>query len=213
MGERARLFVALELPASVRETLVVWRTGALGDARGLRLIGPEDLHVTLCFLGWQDADEIDSILAACAGSAAQPAAGLRVDRAIWLPPRRPRVLAVELADASGTLSAVQADLSRALEAGGWYVPERRPFLAHVTVARVARDGRLRTRELVSPPAVAFEGSRVTLFRSRLSAAGARYEPLGTVLLGARSGSGSSAGAGAGAGAGQKSSARAGNGRA
>jgi ketosteroid isomerase-like protein len=31
--------------------------------------------------------------------------------------------------------------------------------------------------------MSFEGARVTLFRSRLSSAGARYEPLGTVSLG------------------------------
>jgi ketosteroid isomerase-like protein len=37
--------------------------------------------------------------------------------------------------------------------------------------------------LPRPPAVDFTGSRVTLFRSHLAAAGARYEPLGTVPLG------------------------------
>jgi len=184
VGERVRLFVALELPAEVRQTIVVWRSEALREARGLRLIRSEDLHVTLCFLGWREAGEVGSILEACTVAAAARAAELGVERAMWLPPRRPRVLAVELCDAEGALTAVQSDLSRVLEAGRWYVPEKRPFLAHVTVARVARGARIRRGDDVpQPPALRFQGSRVTLYRSRLSREGARYEPLGTVALG------------------------------
>jgi 2'-5' RNA ligase len=97
------------------------------------------------------------------------------------------VLAVRLDDASGALAQAQAALSEALAAGGWYAPEKRPFLAHVTVARgagarVSEVARRGGRGLRPPPSLAFEGSRITLFRSRLSAAGARYEPLGEVLL-------------------------------
>jgi ketosteroid isomerase-like protein len=78
---------------------------------------------------------------------------------------------------------VQSELSRTLSEGGWYTPEARPFLAHVTVARVARGARAPAIELPSAPAVSFEAARVTLYRSRLSAGGARYEALGTVVLG------------------------------
>jgi ketosteroid isomerase-like protein len=79
---------------------------------------------------------------------------------------------------------VQSALSDALHAGGWYIPETRPFLAHVTVARVARDARRAPAVELSPvPPLAFAGERVTLFRSRLGAGGARYEPLGSVVLG------------------------------
>jgi RNA 2',3'-cyclic 3'-phosphodiesterase len=182
--ERARLFLALELPPAVREALVRWRSSeAVAGADRLRLIRAEDLHVTLCFLGLQPVSAVGSVLAASAVAAGCPAAGLRVLEGIWLPPRRARVLAVKLEDASGALAAVQRRLARALAEGGWYAPEKRPFLAHVTVARVARDGRVRgDRGLGAPPELRFLGSRVTLFRSRLSAAGARYEPLGTVAL-------------------------------
>jgi 2'-5' RNA ligase len=151
---------------------------------GVRLLRGEDLHVTLCFLGWQPLSEAAAILRACGVAAACPEAALTVGSAVWLPSRRPRVLAVVLEDDSGRLASVQGVVSAALVEGGWYMPEKRPFLAHVTVARVGRDspGR-RGVALDSPPSMAFAGSRVTLFRSRLSAAGARYEPLGTVTLG------------------------------
>jgi 2'-5' RNA ligase len=200
--ERARLFVALELPLEVREALVGWRDAAVRGLPGMRVLRGEDLHVTLCFLGWQPLSEAVAILRACGVAAACPAAPLAVGSAVWLPPRRPRVLAVALEDRSSALAAVQGVVSAALVEGGWYTPEKRPFLAHVTVARVGRAGggprRVGPRgggprgggaasadgmALGDPPSPAFAGSRVTLFRSRLSPAGARYEPLGTVALG------------------------------
>jgi 2'-5' RNA ligase len=150
----------------------------------LWLIDVEDLHVTLCFLGWRLEREIDPILDACATVAGCVPASLTVDGALWLPARRPRVLAVRLSDADERLAEVQSSLSRVLHAGGWYTPETRPFLAHVTVARVARDARRAPAvELKAPPSMSFEGTRVTLYRSRLSAQGARYEPLGSAELG------------------------------
>jgi RNA 2',3'-cyclic 3'-phosphodiesterase len=178
--ERVRLFVALELPAFVQDALAAWRPAV----RGLRLVDPAALHVTLCFLGWRFEREIASILEACAGVIGSPAASLGVEGAAWLPTRRPRVLAVRLLDEDGALRAAQAELSRALSAGGWYTPEQRPFLVHVTVARVARDVRRAPAvDLAAPPPLPFAGDRVTLYRSRLSSAGARYEALGTAVLG------------------------------
>jgi ketosteroid isomerase-like protein len=93
------------------------------------------------------------------------------------------VLAVRLEDRSGALSRVQAALSAALVSGGWYVPESRPFLGHVTVARMAKDARIKPSRLEPPPAVDVRCSRVTLYRSRLGSGGARYEPLSAVELG------------------------------
>ncbi len=181
-AERVRLFAALELPAPVREALVQWRSAALGGNGGFRLIAADHLHVTLCFLGWRPVDDVTQILEACAIVAGRRAAELSVRGAVWLPRRRPRVLAATLEDRGGGLTAMQATLSEALAAGGWYVPEKRPFLAHVTVARVGASGRVRDFDLPVPPPLRFEGSRVTLYRSRLGASGARYEPLGTVEL-------------------------------
>jgi RNA 2',3'-cyclic 3'-phosphodiesterase len=180
--ERVRLFVALELPDEVVSALVGWREDIVHADRALRAVPPRSLHVTLCFLGSQPAAAVPEILSACSVVAGLPAVALSVQRSIWLPPRRPRVLAVELGDAAGRLGDVQAALSDALHAGGWYPPEARPFLAHVTMARVRNRARVRPRELPPLTSEAFAGSRVTLFRSRLGPAEARYEPLGSVQL-------------------------------
>jgi 2'-5' RNA ligase len=142
----------------------------------------DHLHVTLCFLGWLTAADVDAVLEACGAVADASACDLRLGEATWLPRRRPRVVAVVLEDPDKELAPVQRALSEALQAGGWYEPEVRPFLAHVTVARAGSRQRVRARDLEAPPPVAVRASRVTLFRSRLSPTGARYEQLGSVEL-------------------------------
>jgi RNA 2',3'-cyclic 3'-phosphodiesterase len=182
--ERVRLFVALELPADVRATLHGWARQQAAGVERLRLVEPESLHVTLCFLGSRLVAETGDIATAChAAVSALPAPELVVDKALWLPPRRPRVLTVALTDDDeARLAAVQSALARALAAGGFYEPETRPFLAHVTVARVGRDALVRPRELPAPAPVGFTGGRVTLFASRLGKGPARYEALASVSL-------------------------------
>ena len=181
-GERARLFVALELPGEVRDLLALWRDEVVAGVPGLRPVAVESLHVTLCFLGSVEVGEIDAVAGACSVVVGMPSAELRVGSGIWLPPRRPGVLAVELLDVGGRLGAMQSALSAALAAGGWYTPAQRPFLAHVTVARVGRGVRLRRGSELPDLSDdrSFSSTRVTLFRSRLSGAGARYEGLASV---------------------------------
>ena len=181
-GERARLFVALEVPREVRDQLAAWRDGVVAEVSGLRAVAAESMHATLCFLGSLEVGEVDAVGAACGVVDGMPSAELRVGSGIWLPPRRPGVLAVELLDVGGRLGAMQSALSAALASGGWYKPEQRPFLAHATVARVRRGVRVRRGLSLPrlPEDLAFVGSTVTLFRSRLSGAGARYEGLASV---------------------------------
>jgi RNA 2',3'-cyclic 3'-phosphodiesterase len=185
---RLRLFVALALPDRIREALVRWRRRL--DARRdqtLRPVSPEALHVTLCFLGWQPESAVDGIAAACQVVAAEPPLLLALGDVVWLPPRQPRVLAVELSDAEGALARLQGALSAALATGGWYQAEKRPYLAHVTVARVGGRGFVGrggsgASQPPGPSRLEFRGSEVVLYRSRLSRSGAQYEALARVPL-------------------------------
>ena len=173
---KIRLFVAAELPRPAVEALVDWRPRH--DA--LRLIAPEALHVTLAFLGWREEEDVTAITAVVEG-AARPVTQLSLGEAVWLPRRRPRVLAVELGDADDALAAVQGEVSRGLQDGIGWTPERRPFLAHVTVARVRARGRL--PDAGTPPGLGpFAAQALTLFQSHLSPGGARYEPLARASL-------------------------------
>jgi 2'-5' RNA ligase len=181
-AERARLFVALDLPPQAHSELLRWRSN-LTVAESLRLVAPDALHATLCFLGWRHSDEIEEIGDACdAVVRAANAPSLFLGDALWLPPRRPRVLAVGLLDHRGALKHLQASLADALSAGGWYTPEKRPYLAHVTVARVPSQTKVSARELASPRRLEFSAPAVTLYRSRLGSGGAQYEPLAEMPL-------------------------------
>jgi 2'-5' RNA ligase len=181
-GERVRLFVALELPLEVRDTLVRWRARLPSGVQSMRPIAPEDLHATLCFLGSQPADEVAQIADSLGVLGAAGAPGLALGEAIWLPPRRPRVLAVSLRDEGGALAAIQSALAQTLAAGGWYEPETRSYLAHVSVARAGRGAPVRRASIATPPETGFHARRVTLYRSRLRRSGASYEALASVEL-------------------------------
>jgi 2'-5' RNA ligase len=95
------------------------------------------------------------------------------------------VLALEIQDELGELGRVQADLSAALAAAGLFEPESRPFLPHVTVARVRSGARVRARELEAPSCGEFDAESLTLYRSHLGRGPARYEALQRIELSRR----------------------------
>jgi|SRR5215208_146391 len=176
-----RLFVALDLPAPARAALAAFRARA--DPALWRPVPDEALHVTLVFLGHRPAGDVER-LAACVRACAGPAADLALGSGLLLPPRRARVLCAEVRDGSGALAALQGRLVRALAAADLHEPERRPYRPHATVARLragARAPRMTPRD--GPERVGFEGESVTLYRSRLSPSGARYEPVERVAIG------------------------------
>lgn len=166
-----RLFVALDLPAGARSALAAFRSEA--DPRLWRPVPDEALHVTLAFLGPRPAEDVPRVGDVLRRAAAD-APRLALGRALLLPPRRPRVLAAGVEDLDGTLAALQAAVSRGLEAAGLYEPEARPFLAHATVARARSGVEVPRRPPAAPEPVAFEGVAVTLYESRPHGGGARY---------------------------------------
>ncbi len=179
-GPRARLFLALDIPDEPRARLAQWRDVALEGRTDIRPVAPEALHVTLVFLGWQDESAADRIAeAAFAAMPDAPAPRLAPTAVRSLPPKRPRLFALDLDDEDGRATALQEAASAALEAGGWYQPEKRPFWPHLTLARVKR-GEHRVASMPGdppPPADPFDSAAVTLYRSILRPQGALYEPL------------------------------------
>jgi len=182
-GPRARLFLALDLPEPARASLVSWRDTLVAGRSDLRPVRAEALHLTLVFLGWQDESAAPKIAeAAFAALPGGPPPRLTPTGVRSLPPRNPRLFALELDDDGGRASELQAAASAALEAGGWYRPEKRPFWPHLTLARVKR-GERRVAPLpdTPPPGEPFEAPVMTLYRSTLRPQGALYEPLARTL--------------------------------
>jgi 2'-5' RNA ligase len=200
----ARLFVAIDPPQDVCEQLAAWARVAvrgLGLRSGgassspVRVLDPELLHVTLCFLGDRPVEEIDAIgnaLAECAALVGE----LRIGAPVWLPPRHPRALAVEVRDGDGHMSGeVSAESLGALHDGLLDAlaracsfraeRERRRFRAHITLARMREHrGRRHVAERALPPTpqLVFTPEALVLYRSWLSPTGASYEALATHML-------------------------------
>jgi 2'-5' RNA ligase len=172
------MFVALDLPEAPRAEIAAWRDTLVAGRRELRPVAAEALHVTLAFLAWQDESDASAIAQTAfeaAGGVARPrlaAIGTRP-----LPPRRPRLFALDLEDEEGRAVALQAAVSDALASARFYRPEKRAFWPHVTLARVKRGARAAPLEGPPPPAEPFTAGRVTLYRSTLRPQGAVYDVL------------------------------------
>lgn len=119
----ARLFVAIDPPPEVCEELTEWARAAVrglklrGDASPVRVLDPESLHLTLCFLGERPVGEIEAIgeaLASCAVAVGE----LRTGAPLWLPPRRPRALAVEVHEGSSVPGGAEEPADGADENAG-----------------------------------------------------------------------------------------------
>jgi 2'-5' RNA ligase len=169
-----RLFVALQLPAAVRERLM----GLMGGVSGARWQSDQQLHLTLRFIGEVDetrAEDIDSALRAVQFAPFQVAlAGV----GLFGDTRKPRALWAGVGP-----EAPLAHLAQKIETAMVRIglpAEPRKFLPHVTLARfggkAARIERfLAAHDRLWSPAWTVE--RFTLFRSHLAHSGAIYEPL------------------------------------
>jgi 2'-5' RNA ligase len=179
----ARLFAALDLPAGVRDQLGAYGRAAAADDFALRPVRDDALHVTLAFLGHRALDDIEPAREAIRAAAGPVnAVPLALGAALWLSPRRPHVLTIELEDPTGALARLQAGVTEALVDAVGYAPERRRFRPHVTVARVRHGATPRRSGLPDAPSAAFAGEAVTLYRSHLGGGPARDAALERVDL-------------------------------
>jgi 2'-5' RNA ligase len=170
--ERQRLFVAVPLPLDL-QPLVRRAQEGLPSIPGLRLLRPEQWHVTLAFIGEVDAEKaavarsvLETLPTGIGGEAV-------IDGYLMLPsPSRARVVTLGLEDERGVFRDLFETVMGGLEVEGVMKREKRPFRPHLTIAR------LRTPSAVRPR---FEGERarfavqsVCLYESELRREGAVY---------------------------------------
>jgi RNA 2',3'-cyclic 3'-phosphodiesterase len=176
-----RLFAAVDVPDRAKEAVVdaiePWRDRL---PRG-RWVPSENWHVTVKFLGRTWPRLVDWVHARCRDAAAtvRPFRLAFEGLGVFPGPGRARVLWAGLDDLDGGLRALAA----AAEAGlsKEFPTEKRPFSAHLTVARFNPPVPLREHaEELSRATIDTQPFRVgelVLYRSHLSPRGARYEPL------------------------------------
>jgi 2'-5' RNA ligase len=177
-----RAFVALELPESVRRAVGELQARLRPRLGSIRLVRPENAHLTLRFLGDTTPAQVEALRGSLARAAAAcPACDVRVRGLGTFPDRgSPRVLWLGL-ELPEPLLALQAATERAAVAAG-FPREGRAFAPHLTL------GRWRERDRRPDlPAADLGPARVAalvLFRSELRPEGSRYTPLALLPLGA-----------------------------
>jgi 2'-5' RNA ligase len=191
--EQIRSFVAIELSDQLKEKLCLIQESLKGRgiADQVRWVKPEGMHLTLKFLGDVPADRVKEISLAMAEGSRDVGpfnvgfAGL----GCFPSPRRPSVLWVGVEGDTKTLTELQASIEAGLSRLG-YPPEKRKYTPHLTLGRVGRhvgDGdRRRLGSLIGAhsiePLGGMEVHQVSLMRSELSPAGARYSRLEVARL-------------------------------
>jgi 2'-5' RNA ligase len=190
-----RLFIGVELDdavkaaaADVAERLRQRLQRRAGDLQA-RWLAPANLHITLWFLG-----ELPDPVGEAIGEALRcqpfsvPAFALSLAGCGAFPPSgAPRVFWIGVRSGSEQMRALHAAIGARLAALG-FLPERREYSAHLTIARVRggfRGSAGPIRSILAELPADCGSSRiaaVTLFRSRLSPKGAAYEPLLRVPL-------------------------------
>ena len=174
-----RLFIAIPLPAEVKALLTSLRT----VLPGCRWVEPDQMHLTLHFLGDIDDSLVPDLQTLVSQLTTAPFPLTTGSLGVFPTPRAPRVLWLGLSD-SKPLQRLHAELSVGLARLGLTV-EDRPFHPHLTLARLRDTPPAAVVPLLRqppPPSLSFTVDRVILFASRLQPGGAIHQPQATGLL-------------------------------
>jgi 2'-5' RNA ligase len=183
-----RLFVAVNLPADVREAIYDRTAGLRELVPRAAWVRAEHLHLTVRFLG-----EVEERRAGQLAGELGVAVGAHSSFALTLAGigafpnfRRPRVVWIGVEEEQA-ISAVAADVERVCRRLG-FGAEERAFNAHVTLARVRRElspsqaSRLEASSALVKEDYEVSVTRLDLMMSELSSRGPSYEVLSSLPL-------------------------------
>jgi 2'-5' RNA ligase len=190
-----RLFAALEIPAAVGDNLAALikefreLSSQVADKRP-RWVRPENLHVTLKFIGEVAEAKLEGIGAALSTVQTDAQLELRFHGLGFFPnENRPTVLWTGL-DASTSLQMLAGDIDGALATQG-IAEEKRAFVPHLTLARFEPPGlheklRVTIQKNSARDFGSFQAREFHLIESRLKPSGAEYTTLQSFRIGAES---------------------------
>jgi 2'-5' RNA ligase len=139
---RIRTFIAIELARPIREQLVALQESLGEAAPDVKWVEPENLHVTLLFLGEVEDREIPAVCRAVQEAAAShPTFAMTVERVGCFPnPRRPRILWAGIGSGLQDVVAIHDAIESPLLELGHYRREERKYTPHVTLGRNRSEG-------------------------------------------------------------------------
>ncbi len=191
MSDLIRAFIAIELPAPIREALAALQD-RLGrqEERAAKWVAPQGIHLTFKFLGDVPAERLPAITEAMTQVAGKHSPlNLHLDRAGCFPGlERPRVIWIGLDGDLGALADLQRSIEIHLSRLG-FPREDRGFTPHLTLARLRDTVTPEERHLLGTavrglvvPTVEFTAIEIALIRSNLRPEGAIYTHLATAPL-------------------------------
>ena len=193
MAKTLRTFVALTLPHEVTAVLSRLQQSLRSGGIKMSWVRPENIHLTLKFLG--DTPQAD--VASIAGALRQALHGLTPlalsvqGLGVFPGIKRPRVLWAGLGGDIPNLKRLAEGVDAALLPIG-FKPEKRGFKAHLTLGRMRKavDSRQLQRLMADEGEfrpMAYTARRVVFYKSDLKPNGAVYTPLDEFLLAADEG--------------------------
>lgn len=175
-----RLFLALELPDAVKQHL----SGLpCTNSSAIKHTPPENLHVTLKFLGEVDPAAADRLSDALRRVKVERPAEVWAGHPVMLPPRGPvRVISAGLDGDVARVVELQSVVESVCAEHG-FPPEGRRYLPHITLARARQplpgSNRQRLADLLNGhlPTPRFCTHDFTLMQSHLGGPAPKYVPL------------------------------------
>lgn len=167
-----RLFIGLPVPAPLAAALA--RHARATNLANARWTPPENIHLTLAFLGEVAEDRLPAIFQELEELDAAPL-HLRLTSLGTFP--RAGVLFVDVEPAPRLLQLQAQVVARMAHCG--FALDSRPYHPHITLARLRQPAKLSPRHLTLPPALqrSFPVDEVNLYRSHTTPTGPRYEVL------------------------------------
>jgi 2'-5' RNA ligase len=189
MSDSIRTFLALELPPAVISLLHKVQQDLKRMNIRARWVRPENIHLTLKFLGDINSGDIEKIGTAMAAAAIEFPPITLTARGIGVFPgiKRPRVIWMGLGGDIRSLLALQSRLEQEL-AEAEFPKDKRSFKAHLTLGRIKQSaGPAVIRQVITEHATLssddFTCNQVILFKSDLKPSGAVYSKLQQTRLG------------------------------
>ncbi len=187
---RVRTFLAIDVGEDIRDQLVFLQEQFAKVAPDVKWVEPENLHITLLFLGEvQQRETLDICRAAQKAVADMPEFTMSIEGAGAFPnPRRPRTLWVGVGEGAEVVGALHDAIEAPLLDMGSYRRETRAYVPHVTLGRVTGE-RVDDDELAKLLAShkTWSAGEVTVrevqvMRSELASEGPTYTVLGRARL-------------------------------
>ena len=191
-AEQIRSFIAIELPEEVRRGLAKLRSELeRTEHRFVKWVDPEGIHLTLKFLGNIPFKQVAEVTKAIEEAAQGiPPFHLEISGLGAFPNlKQPRVLWVGIGGEIDTLLRLQQNIDFVLASLG-FAKEERPFMPHLTLARVRQGASPMERKNFGELAMSasfkasypIDAKAVSLMRSQLTPDGAIYTRLSMVGL-------------------------------